>query len=200
MQQDPRDTEALRRRLYRPEASEVDVAAYARATDATDGPAAMRDVGADGAPAGPAASTAGRRRRVAVLGAGLALVIGAAAASGALTAPAAAPAASPTASAPARGVVLDARTGREVAAPAADSGARPDAAGEAEEDAVGRYRYTVAEDDTVAGVATRFGLCTGDVLVSLPYGFDAGALPAGQQLLVRRFSASPPSYDASGSC
>jgi hypothetical protein len=54
--------------------------------------------------------------------------------------------------------------------------------------------------DTVGGIARRFEVCTADVVGALPYGAAPSALPAGQVILVRRASAAPPTYDASGIC
>lgn len=167
------DREALRRRLYGPDASPEDVAAY----EATAGPA---DVQAE--PEGPGAEAArhgrGRGRTAAMAAIGVVLVLGGLLLGHRLI----------------TGVV-QAGTTAASAAPTtttsriADQGAGPYAEGAATREGRVRVLYTVAAGDTIIGIAARFGLCTGDVLVALPYGFDPSDLPSGQSLQLQRSSA-----------
>jgi hypothetical protein len=170
--QGPRDVEALRRRLYRPDASPEDVAAYA----------AVAEPEPEAAEA-PGEPTARRWERLPlVLGVVALLVAGGVVANGLLQG-----AAPPSAAAPVRTVQLDPDDGLPARiVPVVDGGTRAGASGAAERVGTSGFLYTVARGDTVLGVARRFGLCTGDVLIALPYGADAGDLPAGQQITLVR--------------
>jgi nucleoid-associated protein YgaU len=186
-----RESEALRRALYRPGASAEDVDSYlAVAVDA----APPRAAGAGRA--APRSSDVGRRLLAAAAAAAVVALVAGALASGALEAPvpSAAPIpATPTSSAarPAATITIDPGTGRIVPLPTVvDRGFRRSAMGTAVRMGVGQYLYTVAAGDTVSGIAQRFRLCDADVLVSLPYGFDAGAIPPGKQLLLSRAAAA----------
>ena len=186
------DDEALRRRLYRPGASPADVDSYLDAL----GPAAPSEE-VDAPVADPPDGPRSRGRLLLVAAAVLLTVstIGGVLAGGA-TAPSAAPTPSATS------MAVDTRSGTmEVAVPIVeDRGRQPEAAGVSSVAGPQRFIYTVAHGDTVSAIASRFDLCTGDVLVALPYGFDGSTLPAGNQLLLRRYTTTPPSYDASGAC
>ncbi|WP_375387338.1 hypothetical protein [uncultured Amnibacterium sp.] len=175
------DAEALRRRLYRDGASQDDVDSYL---------SVVGEPSADRAPA-PAPARRTPWLPVAVVAAAGALV-GGALLSGALepAAPSAAPV-SPTAASSVRTVAIDPGTGQLVPEPSVvDHGSRPAAAGTALRMGVESYLYTVAAGDTVHAIAQRFRLCDADVLISLPYGFDSGAIPPGKQLLLARAAAA----------
>ena len=167
MEQDERDAETLRHRLYRPGASAADLAVYLRVAEA-ERPA---DAVAEPAPVPP-----GPPLRPFVIGGA---VVAAAALLGAVlltsgppTPPSTVPATTATASGPVRSVPTA----------AVDRGQREHAGGLALEDDLGTYRYAVVDGDTVSAIAARFGLCPADVLLALPYGFDPAKLPKGESL------------------
>lgn len=173
------DREALRRRLYRPDASATDVAAYRSATDAER----SEDLHPQQEPL-----EAGPRGSVRLLVVGGACVAGAALIGGVLLAGAGGPPASAPTSAAAVPSAVGTRQADgswEIAfSPSAvlDGGRRSGAEGDAVADGPDRYRYAVADGDTVSGIAARFALCRADVIQSLPYGSGEGSLPAGGSL------------------
>jgi hypothetical protein len=228
VQHEPRDPEALRRRLYEPDASQEDFAAYERAlradgraepgpADHAPGPHEQDDPEPDHhEPDGPtgsdqevaAAPDAPRRgRRIlpvlsAVAGVLAAVLIGGAIATGALgphlVAP---PSTAPTDS---RWTTLATRDPGDsiVSRPIVeDRGGRAHAEGDAVVFGPGLLRYTAARGDTVTAVARRFGLCRADVLLALPYGFIGSTLPAGSVLqLEHRAAADAPTAATSRTC
>jgi hypothetical protein len=212
VQQEPRDREALRRRLYEPGATPEDFAAYARAVGPDEPPrpaTGAREAAEDGPGGGepPSEQTgvrAAARRRLlptvaVVVGALAAVVVGTVLTSGVLL-PHVAPTAS-TAPADTRSTTLATRDPGDsmVGRPAlVDHGARPHATGDAVAFGPGIVRYTAADGDTVTGVARRFGLCRTDVLLALPYGFTRSDLEAGYVLELEHDTTA--TRDASGTC
>jgi hypothetical protein len=179
MGHEAQDAEALRRRLYRPDASTADLAVYLRAT-AEEEPA-----GTAQEPAAVAPPVRASLRPFVVGGS----VVAAAALLGAVLLTSA-----PRTPAPTSAPSLAAATPEQsedsdgswhvtfVQVDVLDGGRADHADGAARADGPDRYRYVVAPGDTVDAMADRFGLCTADVLDALPYGVDPGALPSGASL------------------
>jgi nucleoid-associated protein YgaU len=214
VQQQPDDAESLRRRLSRTGASAADLQSYL----ATVGPAdaEARVAGADAPQERPAPEAApessaggpdprGRRRRALVgLGAGAGVIV--LLAGGAFGVGRLGPAPAPSTPAPAVSSFFITDPSRDPGdtlvrvGGAHDRGTMRGAKGAAAAAGTGRYWYTMSGGDTVEGIARRFEVCTADVVGALPYGAAPSALPAGQVILVRKASAAPPTYDASGIC
>lgn len=86
----------------------------------------------------------------------------------------------------------------EATGPASDAGPRVHAQGTASPQGAGRYRYTVAADDTPTGIATRFGLCVVDIENSNNDADPLGTgINAGQVLTIMR-TAGPHHGDDCG--
>jgi hypothetical protein len=182
---EPEDAEALRRRLYRPGASAADLACYLHATE-EERAAAAPD-------AAPSATTAPQPWLRAFMIGGL--VVAAAAVLGAafLASGEPSPAATTTGAAPSAPGSQQADGSWQVAFGQSivfDGGERAHARGSSVAEGPEAVRYTVAADDTVPAIASRFQLCPGDVLRALPYGFDPARLPPGETLQLSRDTAT----------
>ncbi|GAA4749966.1 hypothetical protein GCM10025783_23030 [Amnibacterium soli] len=199
MEPGPREQEALRQRLYRPDASSADVHSYLGAAAPEQDPQAPHD-GAEPAPGTPVAVAPVRRRRVrpVLAAAGLAVVLAAAAFAAGRLAPAPS---SPPSSAAASFTTSAPRAPDDslVGTAVVDGGSRDRARGRAASADQGEL-YTVARGDTVPGIARRFDLCTADVIVALPYGADPADPPAGQRLLLVRGAVAQPASASPGAC
>lgn len=190
MEQEGRDAEALRRRLYRPGASAEDLDSYLDAAEP------LRTATHDSA-SRPARPAAGPRRRLRLVAAGsaVAMVLAGAVAVGAL---ARSPSTGPVASAT-RSTASQRPVGRRASA-ILDGGSRPHATGRAEQEDPHGILYTVARGDTVLAIAERFGLCAADVYGALPYGADTARLPPEQRLLLEDHALEPAEYALPGAC
>lgn len=185
MTRDDPDAEALRRRLYRPDASPTDVADYLSAAEAEPDAASSAPE-----PAEPRRSA---RPTPFVIGG---VVVAAAALLGAVLLTSGPPTPTAAATTPAAPTVRTTQdsdgswtvtSGESVVL---DGGERDHAHGSSVAEGPDRLRYTVSSDDTVAAIARRFQLCPADVLQALPYGFDAGSLPAGTTLELTRLGTT----------
>lgn len=180
---DGEDQEALRRRLYRPGASAADLATYLHVA-AAEAPA---EVAAEAEP-GPGPSL-----RPFAVGASVvagAALLGGLLLSGVLTPQTVAP--TVLAATPAPAATVDPGSGQVefVTATVLDGGRARHATGAAVPEGPDRYRYTIASGDTVQGIAARFGVCTGDVLVALPYGVDPARLQIDQTVELAKLTST----------
>lgn len=185
MAQEPEDAEALRRRLYRPGASDADLSSYLQATT-PEGPAGSAP------PAEPERRPPVRPFVVGAIAVGCAALLGGLLLSGALTPSRAAPgvAAATPSSAATASFQAGGNQVEFVTTTVLDGGSAPHARGAAVQEGPDRYRYTVAAGDTVDGVGGRFGVCAGDVLVALPYGTDPARLPADQTVEIAKLTST----------
>jgi hypothetical protein len=188
------DDEDLRRRLYRPGASSADLDAYldvapdAAEPDPAAGSRPAPDATAPDEPGHDAPQRPQRRRgAIAAVAIGaLALVLGASALAVGRVASTTEPTPSATPSAVVRFTAAPPAPDDVLGGPApADDGPRAGARGTAATSG-SSVRYTTRRGDTAPAVASRFGLCSADVLAALPYGFDPARLPGGQVLLLQR--------------
>ena len=203
MQDERREAEALRRRLYRPDSSPADLEAYqhvAAPEAPEDGP---EDAAVDAQEPASSAPPARPRRRPALLRtavAGVGVVLVASAVAVGAVALRAAPHADPTPSA-VRWTAAPRDPGDVMNAPSVlDGGVRDHARGQAAAASGDGIVYTTAHGDTVPAIAGRFGLCSADVLTALPYGFDPARLPTGQHLLLQRLTTTAQRDEGSGAC
>jgi hypothetical protein len=97
-------------------------------------------------------------------------------------------------------IVSAAPSSAAAAAPAArDSGAREFATGRATVLAPGRYRYAVESGDTFLGIASRFHVCTYDLVVGRPPAEQSAVLTPGTRLTVE-LGAWPTKPDGTIDC
>ncbi|MBW4040898.1 MAG: hypothetical protein HIU86_02050 [Acidobacteria bacterium] len=176
------DPESLRRRLYRPGASAADLAGYLRATERE----------ADPDPVPSAIAPSGPSLRKLVIGG---FVVAAAALLGTVLlggGPPTPTATTATSAPPTIGARATGGPGRIAAGQSIvfDGGERAHANGSSVAEGPEAVRYTLASDDSVAAIASRFQLCPGDVLRALPYGFDPARLPPGETLRLSRDPAT----------
>lgn len=179
MRREEPEAEALRRRLYRPGATDADLAGYLRATNEQPVLSA-----AESRPIEHASTLI----RPFVIG-GAAVVAGASLVAVLLAGGPPTPAAPPTRAARTAATSQEADGSRTIRFPQneiADGGAADHATGSAQRDGSQIIRYAVADGDTVTGIADRFGLCLADVMDALPYGVDPSQLPRGARLELSR--------------